>query len=168
MTGEDGETRSVGLFGFRRSGFAQRTGEIILHPIENPINEPTGIRATESLGQFDCFVDRNDRWYVVAIEHFVNREPKDIAIHCRDSMKLVIVAVLSDPIIDFGQMADHAVDQRLRKLAYARRGGAKLPELIHTFRSAISMQIAPEMKLNRCLAGHSPFPHKINWRANLS
>ena len=50
-------------------------------------------------------------------------------------------------------MRDHPVDEGLREFPHTRSRGAKFPEFVHAFRSAIAMQIAPEMKLNCRLPG---------------
>ena len=141
---------SVRFFGFRRPGFAQRPGEIILHPIQNAINESSGIRTAESFGQLNRFVDRNDRRYVVTVKHFVNCEPEDIPIHCGDPMKLVVVAVLADAIVDLGQMRDHAVDERLGEGSHPRRGRAEFPKLVHAFGRAVAMQMGVALLPRRC------------------
>jgi len=42
---------------------------------------PAGIRTSEHFSQLDGFVDGNDRRDVVAVQHFVNREPQNVSIH---------------------------------------------------------------------------------------
>src|SRR5713101_2274443 len=151
---------------FRRVGrwflhrFAQRTLQIVFHTIENPVNETSRIRATKSLGQLDRFVDRNDRRNVVAIKHFVNREPRNIAIDGGDAMELIILAVAPNALVHFRQVRDHSFDQRLGKFAHTRRARAKFPKVGDVLRSFAMLQIAPKMILNGGFTRPTTFTHK--------
>src|SRR5690242_3398916 len=56
-------------------------------------------------------------------------------------------------------MRDHSFDQRFGEFAHVRFDRAKFPEFIDPFRSFAMLKVAPEIILNRGLAGPSPFSH---------
>jgi hypothetical protein len=56
-------------------------------------------------------------------------------------------------------MRHHSFDERLRKLAHARFGRTKFPEIVDLFRAFTALEITPEVILDRCFAGFSPFTH---------
>ena len=142
-----------------RHRLARRSGEIFSHPIENPVYKTTRFRAAKSFCQLDPFVDRDDRRDVVAIKHLVDREPEDIAIHRGDAPEFVILTVTPDAFVDLREMRDHSFDERLRKLAHARLGRAKFPEIIDLLRAFAALEIAPEMILDCCFARAPTFTH---------
>jgi hypothetical protein len=76
-------------------------------------------------------------------------------------MEFVIRAVLPNALINFIEMLDHALDQRLCEFADARRGRAELPKFLDLFRAAASVQIAPEMILDGGLPRDPTFAHKL-------
>jgi len=60
-------------------------------------------------------------------------------------MKVIVLAVFADAIVDLREMRDHAIDERLGERPDARRGRAEFPKLVHAFGRAVTMQIPPEM-----------------------
>src|SRR6266487_3193432 len=97
---------------------------------------------------------------VVAIKHFVNCEPQDIAIDRRDTMEFVILAVPPNAFVDFREMRDHSFDERLRKVAHARGGRAEFPEIPDFLRPFAVLKITPEMILDGRFSRFSPLSHK--------
>jgi hypothetical protein len=140
-------------------GFARWSVQIFSYAIENTVDETTRLAATKSFCQLNGFVNRNDGRYVLSIKHFINREAEHIAINCRDTTKFIILTVTADSFVDFGQMLDHALNERLRKLAYPRLGRTKFPEILDFLRGTSSLQISPEMILDRCFSRFPPFTH---------
>src|SRR5437870_3896333 len=142
-----------------RHRLTRRSGEIFSHPIENPVYKTARFRAAKSFCQLDPFVYRDDWRDIVAIKHLVDREPEDIAIHRGDAPEFVILTVAPDALVDLRKMRHHSFDERLRKLAHARLGRAKLPEIVDLLRAFATLEVAPEMILNCRFTGPSPFTH---------
>src|SRR5690349_18477658 len=91
--------------------FARGTVEIFADAVENAVHEFAGFGAAKSFGELDRFIDRNHRWDVVAIKHFVDGEAKHITINRRDTVQVVILAILLNPLVDFTQVVDHSGNQ---------------------------------------------------------
>lgn len=69
----------------------QWSGQIFADTIEDAIDETAGFGAAKGFGQLDGFVDGNDRWDVVAVEHFINREAQNVAIDGGDAVEIEIL-----------------------------------------------------------------------------
>src|SRR6266446_2575537 len=76
-------------------------------------------------------------------------------------MEFVILTITPNAFVDFREMRDHPLDQRLRKIADTGYRRAKFPEIVYAFRPLAVLQITPEMILDRGFARLSPFAHKI-------
>ena len=112
-----------------------------------------------SLMSADRFVDRDNWGNIVAIKHLVDCEPEDIAIHRGDAPEFVILTVAPNALVDLREMRHHSFDERLRKLAHARLGRTKLPEIVDLLRSFATLEVAPEMILDCRFAGAATFTH---------
>ena len=76
-----------------------------------------------------------------------------------DAIRPFHVDVPEDALVDLREMRHHSFDERLRKLAHARLGRAKFPEIVDLLRSFATLEIAPEMILNCRFAGAATFTH---------
>src|SRR5439155_7609178 len=103
----------------------------------------------------------DDRRNVVAIKHFVDRQPQDVAIERRDTLEFVILAVTPDAFVNFLEMHHHPFYKWLRKLADTSCCRAKFPEIADLLRPITVLKVAPEMILDGRFACLSPFAHKI-------
>jgi hypothetical protein len=141
--------------------FAQRPGKIVLHAIENPIHKASGIWTAKFFCQFDRFVNRHNWRDIVSIQHFENRESKHVSIYCGNAVKVIILAVTANALIDLREMREHSFNQWLRKLAHARGRRTACPEYIDRLRTCTAMEIAPELVLQRGLARDAAFSHRL-------
>src|SRR5207247_9818619 len=78
----------------------------------------------------------------------------------RDEVKLVILGITSNAVVDFLQMRVHSINQRLGKFADTRFSREKFPEIFHFFRAIAVLHVAPEMILQRGLARLPPPAHR--------
>ena len=141
--------------------FARGTIEIFSDAIQNAVHESTGFGAAKSLCELDRFVDRNDRRNVVAIKHFVDGEPQDIAIDRGNAVEIVILAITFDLLVNFRKVRNHPFDEWLGEFAHVRFDRTKFPKVTHVFGGFAVLEVAPEVILNGRFARASPFAHTL-------
>src|SRR5258708_2661313 len=98
-----------------RRGLARVAAELVLHPVENAVDEPLGVRAGILLAQVDGLVDRDDRRDVLAGQHLEHREPQDGEVDLGDALELPVVRQGLDVAVELRHLLDGAVDQLLGK-----------------------------------------------------
>ena len=103
----------------RRRRLAQRTSQITLHAIEDTVDETSRVGPAEQLRQLDCFVNRNDRRNVVAIQHLKNCEPQDIAIDRRNALE---IEKKYETEKKESQIRQLEADKKVQKLSLQRSG----------------------------------------------
>jgi len=83
--------------------------------VEDAVDELAAVLGGKLFGNIDRLIDADHGRDVLAVEHFVNGEPENVAVHCGHAMKLPVLRVLFDVLVDFVPMLDGAANQRFGK-----------------------------------------------------
>src|SRR5215204_2088563 len=73
--------RSPGILAILiRRGLPIRAGVLLENRAQHPVDEPSGVLATESLGELDTLIDDDFRRHSRDIQQLIRRQPQDIAL----------------------------------------------------------------------------------------
>src|SRR5882724_7741767 len=90
---------------------ARGAQEFAFDLVENAVDELAAVLGGEFFGDVHGLIDADDGRDVVAVEHFVNGEAEDVAVHGGDAAEFPVLGVLGDAGVGFIAEFQDAADQ---------------------------------------------------------
>ena len=115
--------------------------------------------AAEAFGDLDGLVDGHDRRDVVPVQHLVDGQPQDVAVHDGEAAQFVVLGVAGDALVGLGAVVEHALDQRQREIADRPGRGTQIPELGGAGHAGALVEITEDEELHGRLAAFTTFTH---------
>src|SRR5437016_10325967 len=115
------EVSKHGWKSFDNSGRAQ---QLALYLVQNAIDELAAILSREFFGDIDGLIDADDWRNIIAMQHFIDGEPQDVAVHSRDARQVPVDRMFFDQAIDFVAMFESAANERVGKQTHGRFVGS--------------------------------------------
>ncbi len=89
--------------------------EMPANPIENPIDESSGLLRTKLLTNIDSFIHCDFGWNILAVEKLVDGNAEDVPIDPVHAAHLPMFGLAFNEAIDFIIMVDYAPDEAFTK-----------------------------------------------------
>src|SRR6266540_1006332 len=76
--------------------FPRRLHQFLLHAVEDAVDEAPAVLGAELFGDVHRFVDAHHRGDIVPMQHLIDRQAENVAVHGGDARQLPVLAVFAD------------------------------------------------------------------------
>src|SRR3974390_2921194 len=84
---------------------------------QNAVDEFAAVLGGEFLRNVHRFVNADDGWDVLAMEHFIDGQSHDVAVHSGNAVEFPVLRMRLDALVDRVAVLEYATDQRIGKQA---------------------------------------------------
>jgi len=101
--------------GVHRQVSSHRTHQLPFDAVEDAVDEFAAVVGGEAFGDVDGFVDADHRGNIVAVQHFINGESQDVAIHGGDAGQVPVFTKLANQGVRLLPGFNGSADERVGK-----------------------------------------------------